>query len=45
MSAEAQDLVRKLLNSDPDNRISINDVVNHQFLNQKIKIPEAPQKE
>ena len=32
MSEPVQDLVTKLLNSDPENRITIQDVVNHPFL-------------
>ena len=41
MSPEAQDLVRKLLNSDPENRITINDVVEHPFISPPPPKPEA----
>ena len=32
MSEKVQDLVTKLLNPDPENRITIEDVVEHPFL-------------
>lgn len=32
MSTHAQDLVRQLLDSDPENRITIADVLEHQFV-------------
>ena len=37
MSETVQDLVQNLLNSDPENRISISDVINHPFLKNHLK--------
>ena len=43
MSDTVQDLVRKLLDSDPNNRITIDDVLEHPFLHnytEKLKPPK-----
>ena len=43
MSEPVQDLVRKLLDSDPNNRITIQDVLEHPFLTEymeKLKPPK-----
>lgn len=43
MSAEVQDLVRRLLDQDPENRLTIKDVLRHAFLAPMSKFFNLPE--
>jgi len=40
ISTQAKNLINKLLQLNPKNRITLNDIMNHEFLNQGIPIPQ-----